>query len=128
MTTELLEVELPGGIFEEDIEEITTRSINEFGPQGRYLPSNQLNIHAIRVYSPKFGTIWYGDLEVNKLHKVKNMSAEFETVFYIVNDIVFNNFMRSEPWSLSYKSLIESEAAFDNGRIVKLYFDENMIG
>lgn len=98
MNTEVLNNETTNEVvenvlFEEDIEAAVNRFAAVLGPQGRYLPSG--NIHSIRLYSPTYGVLWYGDITHRQTRDVLKLSKEFQIPLAVVRDTHWEHFQRS---------------------------------
>jgi hypothetical protein len=115
-------------MYEEDIEAAVDRLVSLLGPQGniRY-SSNKFDVLTnMRVYSPKCGFLWYGDILITDLGKLKKFAAEFGQPIFVANEHQAKHLYA--PTS-ELQVLASADAVFSaTGETVKLRYTESMIG
>lgn len=121
--------------FEEDIEEAVAKFVEVLGPQGRYVESGINTLYSMRIYSPKYGFLWYGDMKISDLGKIKKLSADLDIPVVVVsehNASEYYTFKRYDSiddfFANNLTAMVGAEAIFKSGEIVKLRYSESDIG
>lgn len=71
---------------EDDIQPVVDAAVEVFGKQGQYYPKP---FTFIKVENPKFGTVWYGDIQGDISHAntlLQNLKQRTNEQFSIVLD------------------------------------------
>lgn len=77
-----------GILYEEHIERAQEIFEDVLGPNGVTLPGGTL----YRLFSPKYGILWYGDLLPGDFETVKDLSSRGDEPIYVIKDFFFNSY------------------------------------
>jgi hypothetical protein len=113
------EVAVAGVVYEEDVEEVVNRLTSILGKQGRIVYPTRWNVvNNIRVYSPKYGFIWYGDIKLRDLGLVRMFAQRLGVEMYVILENHVQPFY-GEP-SVNEKLQMSYAVFSATGEIVKL--------
>lgn len=108
-----------GILYEEHIERAQEIFEDVLGPNGVTLPGGTL----YRLFSPKYGILWYGDLLPGDFETVKDLSSRGDEPIYVVKDSLFDKFRMNTKYGKHHELLL-SDGIFQNGKSIKNRYGE----